>query len=117
MGNAARGSGAVPRRIHLVVAIDRLPVRPLEAAPGRRVVEGGYANQLRRPADARFTEDLDLKIDAAIGTAPELLASGFAVDLGDGTGMDAVGVPVSRTPINPHAVCRRVAPLVSAVGW
>jgi hypothetical protein len=47
------------------------------------VVKGGYANQLRRPEDARFTEDLDLRIDAAIETAPELLASGFAVDLGD----------------------------------
>jgi hypothetical protein len=66
-----------------VVAIDRLLVRLLQTAPGRWVVKGGYANQLRRPDDARFTEDLDLKIDAAIETAPELLASGFAVDLGD----------------------------------
>jgi predicted nucleotidyltransferase component of viral defense system len=83
MSNAAREEGVVPRRIHLVVAIDRLLVRLLEAAPGRWVVKGGYANQLRRPDDARFTEDLDLRIDAAIETAPELLASGFAVDLGD----------------------------------
>ncbi len=72
-----------PRRIHLVVAIDRLLVRLLQAAPGQWVVKGGYANQLRRPDDARFTDDLDLKIDAAIDTAPELLASGFAVDFGD----------------------------------
>jgi hypothetical protein len=83
MSNAAREAGVVPRRIHLVVAIDRLLVRLLQAAPGQWVVKGGYANQLRRPDDARFTEDLDLKIDAAIETAPELLASGFAVDLGD----------------------------------
>lgn len=83
MSNAARETGVVPRRIHLVVAIDRLLVRLLQAAPGQWVVKGGYANQLRRPDDARFTEDLDLKIDAAIETAPELLASGFAVDLGD----------------------------------
>jgi len=83
MTNAARDAGVLPRRIHLVVAIDRLLVRLLAAAPGRWVVKGGYANQLRRPDDARFTEDLDLKIDAAIETAPELLASGFQVDLGD----------------------------------
>jgi predicted nucleotidyltransferase component of viral defense system len=83
MSNAAREAGVVPRRIHLVVAIDRLLVRLLQTAPGRWVVKGGYANQLRRPDDARFTEDLDLKIDAAIETAPEILASDFAVDLGD----------------------------------
>jgi predicted nucleotidyltransferase component of viral defense system len=77
MSNAAREAGVVPRRIHLVVAIDRLLVRLLQAAPGQWVVKGGYANQLRRPDDARFSEDLDLKIDAGIETAPELLASGF----------------------------------------
>ncbi len=83
MGNAARDASVVPRRIHLVVAIDRLLVRLLAAAPGLWVVKGGYANLLRRPEDARFTEDLDLKIDAAIETAPELLAAGFAVDVAD----------------------------------
>jgi hypothetical protein len=76
-----------------VVAIDRLLVRLLQAAPGQWVVKGGYANQLRRPGDARFTEDLDLKIDAAIETAPELLASGFAVDLGDDFGYDVASPP------------------------
>ena len=83
----------VPRRIHLVVAIDRLLVRLLAAAPGRWVVKGGYANQLRRPDDARFTEDLDLKIDAAIETTPELLASGFAVDLADDFSYEVAASP------------------------
>lgn len=73
MTNAARKAGFVPRRIHLVLAIDRLLARLLRAAPGQWVVKGGYANQLRRPDEARFTEDLDLKIDASIETAPELL--------------------------------------------
>ena len=95
MGNAARDAGVVARRIHLVVAIDRLLVRLLAAAPGRWVVKGGYANQLRRPDDARFTEDLDLKIDAAIETAPELLASGFAVDVGDDFSYDVAATPAS----------------------
>jgi hypothetical protein len=77
MAVAARDAGVVPGRIHLVVAIDRLLVWLLEAAPGLWVVKGGYAIQLRRPNDARFTDDLTFRIDAAIETAPELLASGF----------------------------------------
>jgi predicted nucleotidyltransferase component of viral defense system len=93
MSNAAREAGVVPRRIHLVVAIDRLLVRLLQAAPGQWVVKGGYANQLRRPVDARFTEDLDLRIDAAIETAPELFASGFAVDLGDDFSYEVASSP------------------------
>lgn len=93
MANAARDAGVVARRIHLVVAIDRLLVRLLQAAPGQWVVKGGYANQLRRPDHARFTEDLDLKIEAAIETAPELLASGFAVDLGDDFSYEASTSP------------------------
>jgi hypothetical protein len=93
MTNAAREAGVVARRIHLVVAIDRLLARLLVAAPGQWVVKGGYANQLRRPDDARFTEDLDLKIDAAIETAPELLASGFAVDLSDDFSYEVASSP------------------------
>lgn len=95
MGNAARDAGMVARRIHLVVAIDRLLVRLLEAAPGGWVVKGGYANQLRRPDNARFTEDLDLKIDAAIETAPELLASGFAMDLADDFSYEVAAAPAA----------------------
>ena len=60
MAAEAGAAGVVARRIHLVVAIDRLLVRLVEAAPGAWVVKGGYANQLRRPDAARFTEDLDL---------------------------------------------------------
>ena len=93
MTDAARDAGVVPRRIHLVVAIDRLLARLLAGAPGQWVVKGGYANQLRRPDDARFTEDLDLKIEAAIETAPELLASGFAVDLADDFSYEVASSP------------------------
>ncbi|MEX2314077.1 MAG: nucleotidyl transferase AbiEii/AbiGii toxin family protein [Thermomicrobiales bacterium] len=81
------------RRIHLVVAIDRLLARLLVSAPGRWVVKGGYANQLRRPDDARLTEDLDLRIDAAIEMAPELLASGFGVDLSDDFSYEVASSP------------------------
>lgn len=84
MTTEARSADVTVRRIHLVVAIDRLLARLLVSTPpGSWVVKGGYANQLRRPDSARFTEDLDLKVDAAIETAPELLAAAFAVDLTD----------------------------------
>ena len=90
MGNEARRSRVPARRIHLVVAIDRLLARLLVSAPkGSWVVKGGYANQLRRPDAARFTEDLDLKIEAGLGEAPILLAGGFATDLGDGFAYEA----------------------------
>lgn len=95
MTNAARDSGVVPRRIHLVVAIDRLLARLLQSGQGQWVVKGGYANQLRRPDDARFTEDLDLRIDAAIEQAPELLASGFAIDLSDDFTYEVASSPTS----------------------
>lgn len=84
MNSEAKRAGVPVRRIHLVVAIDRFLARLLAAVPaGSWVVKGGYANQLRRPDHARFTEDLDLKIEAAIEEAPALLAAGFATDLGD----------------------------------
>jgi hypothetical protein len=89
MNTEAQRSGVVARRIHLVIAIDRLLARLLDAvAPGSWVVKGGYANQLRRPDGARSTDDLDLKIEAAIDAAPELLAAGFAADLHDGLTYD-----------------------------
>lgn len=58
--------------------------------------EGGYANQLRRPEEARFTEDLDLRIEAAIEEATGLLAAGFAIDLGDDFGYEVVA---AATPL------------------
>jgi hypothetical protein len=63
-------------------------------------VKGGYANQLRRPDNARFTEDLDLKIEAAIEAATGLLAAGFAIDLGDDFDYEAAAaaVPLQGPP-------------------
>jgi len=69
MTDVAHNAGVVPRLIHLAVAIDRLLVRQLTAAACRWVVKGGYGNQLRRPHEARFTEDLNLEFDPAIETA------------------------------------------------
>ncbi len=42
-----------------------------------------HANQLRRPDDARFTEDIDLRIAATIDAAPMLMADAFEADLDD----------------------------------
>ena len=90
MNGEARRAGVPVHRIHLVVAIDRFLARLLDAAPhGSWVVKGGHANQLRRPDEARSTEDLDLRIEAAIEEATGLLAAGFAIDLGDDYGYEA----------------------------
>jgi hypothetical protein len=89
MSAEARVAAVPAQRIHLVVAIDRLLARLLLAAPrGSWVVKGGYANQLRRPDHARFTEDLDLRIGTRIEEAPLYLAAALAVDLGDGFGYE-----------------------------
>lgn len=101
MNGEAKRAGVPVRRIHLVVAIDRFLARLLAAVPaGSWVVKGGYANQLRRPDHARFTDDLDLKIEAAIEEAPALLAAGFAVDLGDDFSYEsgAVAAPLQGPP-------------------
>ena len=91
----AAGFGDV-RRIHLIVAIDRLLVRLSHTAPhGSWVVKGGFANQLRRPTEARFTEDIDLRIDSAIDTAPELLAQAFADPVEDLFAFEAASAPAS----------------------
>lgn len=48
MINAAREAGVVPRRIHLVVAIDRLRRGLEQPVEGQWVVKGGYASSCRR---------------------------------------------------------------------
>ena len=67
------------RRVHLTVAIDRFLVRLLATtAWGAWVLKGGYANQLRHPGEARFTEGVDLRIDAAIDAASGMVAAAIA---------------------------------------
>ena len=88
------------RRVHTIVAIDRLLQRLLRATDwGSWVVKGGYANQLRSPREARTTEDVDLAIDAAIETATEMLTNAFGVDLDDMFAFELAGTP--RTLIGP----------------
>jgi predicted nucleotidyltransferase component of viral defense system len=86
MRNVAReATGDEPvRRVHLTIAIDRFLVRLLAATPwGRWVLKGGYANQLRHPGEARFTEDVDLRIDAGIDTAAGMIAAAIGHVLAD----------------------------------
>lgn len=80
----ASKASVAPHEIQLVVAIDRLLARLLVPPPkGSWVVKGGFANRLRRPEDARFTEDIDLRISSTIEGAPGLISNAFAIDLGD----------------------------------
>ena len=86
MRNVARDDmgGEPVRRVHLTVAMDGLLARLLATTPwGTWVLKGGYANQLRHPGEARFTEDVDLRIDAGIDTAVGMIAAAIAHVLDD----------------------------------
>jgi hypothetical protein len=72
------------RRVQLTFAMDRYLARLLATTEwGSWVLKGGYANQLRAPAEARFTRDVDLKLDAPIDEAITILATAAATDLDD----------------------------------
>jgi hypothetical protein len=88
------------RRVHTIVAIDRLLQRLLRTTDwGTWIVKGGYANQLRTPRAARATDDVDLAIDAAIETATDMLVDALRVDLGDMFAFELGGPP--RTLAGP----------------
>jgi predicted nucleotidyltransferase component of viral defense system len=94
MKREAASSGVVARRIHLLVAIDRLLGRLLVSAPRDSwVIKGGFANQLRRPGDARFTEDIDLRIGSTIEAAPVLIADALGTNLDDLFSFELTGPP------------------------
>jgi predicted nucleotidyltransferase component of viral defense system len=86
MRNVAREvTGDEPvRRVHLTIAIDRFLARLLATTSwGAWVLKGGYSNQLRHPGEARFTEDVDLRIDADIDVATGMIATAIAHSLDD----------------------------------
>ncbi len=82
---AREATGDEPvRRVHLTIAIDRFLVRLLATTPwGTWVLKGGYANQLRHPGEARFTEDVDLRIDAGIDAASGMVEAAIGHVLDD----------------------------------
>ena len=83
IANDVRGDDPT-RRVHLVVSIDRFLQRLLATTDwGAWVLKGGYANQLRHPAEARFTEDVDLRIDADIDSATDMITTAARLDLDD----------------------------------
>ncbi len=76
--------GDPTRRVQLTVAMDRFLARLLATTEwGSWVLKGGYANQLRAPAEARFTQDVDLRLDAPLDQAPTILATASSTDLSD----------------------------------
>jgi hypothetical protein len=82
---AKEAPGSEPaRRVQLTVAMDRFLARMLATTEwGSWILKGGYANQLRAPAKARFTQDVDLKIDVPLDEARALLSTAAATDLSD----------------------------------
>lgn len=88
------------RRVHLIVSIDRLLQRLLATTDwGTWVLKGGYANQLRHPDKARFTEDVDLRIDADIERATDMVTTAARLDLGDPFSFELAAPP--RTLVGP----------------
>jgi hypothetical protein len=86
MRNVAKTTpGSDPaRRVQLTMAMDRFLARMLATTEwGSWVLKGGYANRLRAPAEARFTQDIDLRIDAPLDQAQTILATAASTDLSD----------------------------------
>jgi hypothetical protein len=70
-------------RLRKQVVFERLLARLLVAAPGRWVLKGGFALDLRLGTRARPTKDLDLARGDAVEQATADLLAAQAVDLGD----------------------------------
>lgn len=72
------------RRVHLLVAMDRFLQRLLATTdPGTWALKGGLANQLRHPHDARFTEDIDLRIEADLESATTMIVAALTLRTDD----------------------------------
>lgn len=72
------------RRVQLTLAIDRYLARLLATTDwGSWVLKGGYANQLRAPDEARFTQDIDLRLEAPLEDAFDILSRAATTDLAD----------------------------------
>ena len=70
-------------RLRKHVVCERLLARLLVAAPGRWVLKGGFALDLRLGTRARPTKDLDLARGDAVEQATADLLAAQAVELGD----------------------------------
>lgn len=81
-GRAAK-TGASLSRVRKHVVFDRLLARLVQAAPGRWVLKGALALDLRLGSRARATKDMDLgRADGEEEATADLLAA-VALDLGD----------------------------------
>ena len=116
MRNLAREApGSEPaRRVQLTVAMDRLLARMLATtAWGSWVLKGGYANQLRAPSKARFTQDVDLRIDAPLDEARAILSTAASTDLAD---LFSYRVGAAKALVGPPGGGLRFPVLVSLAG-
>jgi hypothetical protein len=96
---AASAPGTDPARsVQHTLAIDRYLARLLATTEWSSwVLKGGYANQLRAPAEARFTQDVDLKLDAPLADAQGILARAASTDLTDLFSFEFAAQPQSLT--------------------
>ncbi len=93
VAKSVRGDDPV-RRLHLIVSMDRFLQRMLATTRwGDWILKGGYANQLRAPDEARFTEDVDLKLDSDISRAKAVIVAAAQYDLDDHFVFEVAGDP------------------------
>lgn len=70
--NQAQASGVDLQRLRRRVVVERLLVRLDDSAPGRWILKGGMAVELRLHDRARATRDLDLAVRGKVPTREHL---------------------------------------------
>jgi len=80
---AATERGQPVARLRKTVVFDRLLARLIKVAPGRWVLKGGFALDLRRDLRARLTKDVDLDLVEDEESARRDLQASANLDMGD----------------------------------
>jgi hypothetical protein len=85
-------------RVRKRVAFERLLARLVVAAPGRWLLKGGFALDMRLPDRARSTKDVDIQWHAAANDLPDLLLDATSIHAGDffTFAIEDAGVPEDR---------------------
>ena len=96
MRNESEATGLSPDRLRRRVIFQRIVTRLQRAEPGRWVVKGGMAMEVRLRDDARLTKDLDLGLrepDVDVGELRDRLIDALSRDDDGDSFVFAVGAP------------------------
>lgn len=114
--NEAASSGIALMRLRKTVAFDRFLARLVEVAPGRWVLKGALALDLRLASATRTTKDIDIgRLDDEDAATEDFLAA-QALDLGDFFTFSVRRTPALDDAVDFSAVRYRVqaAPRISS---